>query len=605
MAEWNFACPDWQERLTSGRSLVPDLPLDEEAARRAVETFNNLRLPDVIGNPRLGEAAGDWFRDIVAAVFGSVEDGRRRAHEVFEMVPKKSSKTTNSAALMNTALLLNTTPMADFLLIGPTQIISERAFEQAAGMIRADREGYLQKRFQIQDHVKTIRDRVTDAKLRVRTFSPDILTGVIPHGVLIDELHLLGAVHYAEKVIRQIRGGLASKPATRFLVFITTQSDSPPAGVFKKELAVARAIRDGKITGAHVGMLPVLYEFPEAMQRAKDKPWLDPKTWPMVMPNLGLSIQLRDLIDDFENEKEKGEESVRLWASQHLNIEIGLAMHGDRWAGVDHWEASAEPGLTLESLLERCEVAVVGIDGGGRDDLLGVCVAGREKKTKRWLFWFRAFCYASVLDDRKDIAPRLLDFEREGSLVIFGRDAATCSFAQPGESNWAEDDADEGGLEGGDPSPLRFDEDIMAAIEIVRIVRDSGLLPEKDAVGLDPECVADYVDALADLELTIGTGGQVRGVAQGYRLNSAIVGMGRKLANGSLRHDGSDLMNWCVGNAKAEQRGNALVITKQVSGKAKIDPLVAGFDAFTLLSWNPEAGGGTFADDYELPVLFA
>jgi hypothetical protein len=27
---WNTACPDWEERLLAGRSLVPDLPLFED-----------------------------------------------------------------------------------------------------------------------------------------------------------------------------------------------------------------------------------------------------------------------------------------------------------------------------------------------------------------------------------------------------------------------------------------------------------------------------------------------------------------------------------------------------------------------------------------------
>ena len=32
---WSFACPDWVERLKSGRSLVPDLPIDKAEGPKA------------------------------------------------------------------------------------------------------------------------------------------------------------------------------------------------------------------------------------------------------------------------------------------------------------------------------------------------------------------------------------------------------------------------------------------------------------------------------------------------------------------------------------------------------------------------------------------
>jgi len=96
---WSFACPDWADRLRTGRSLVPDLPLDQRRADRALKLFQNLRLP---GTPTFGEADGPWFgQSIVRPLFGSVmPDGRRMVREIFLLVPKKNNKTTGGAAVM-------------------------------------------------------------------------------------------------------------------------------------------------------------------------------------------------------------------------------------------------------------------------------------------------------------------------------------------------------------------------------------------------------------------------------------------------------------------------------------------------------------------------
>jgi phage terminase large subunit-like protein len=59
------------------------------------------------------------------------------------------------------------------------------------------------------------------------------------------------------------------------------------------------------------------------------------------------------------------------------------------------------------------------------------------------------------------------------------------------------------------------------------------------------------------------------------------------LAEGTLMHGGRPLMAWCVGNAKVEPRANSILITKQASGFAKIDPLMALFNAAALMSQNP------------------
>lgn len=551
---WRLSNPQWVEALRSGGSLLPHLPLFAEQAERAVRVFDALRLPDVPGRPTFAESGNAWVRDIVRALFGSWDATAKTRHieEIFALTPKKNAKTTGASGIMLTALLLNTRPNAQFALFGPTQEVSSLAFNAVKGMIRADEE--LPDILQVQDHVKTITHRATGAALKVMTFDANVATGGKYAGALIDEVHLLGSMSYAREVLRQIRGGRISI-AEGFLILISTQSDSPPAGVFRKELDYARGVRDGRITDSV--MLPILYEFSEEDQRNPARPWLNPALWSMVTPNLGYSITIPRLQAGYAKALADGPDEVKSWASQHLNIEIGLALHDKRWAGADYWEAAGNEHFTFDDLLERCEVIVFGADGGGLDDLFGFCALGREKETKRWLAWSKAYCDRDVLERHKEIAPRLLDFERDGDLTFLD---------------------------------LRVPDNIDVAdmVGMISAARDAGLLPEKNALGLDRSGVAInlLVDQLGEAGFAPET---MRQVGQGYKLQPASGTAARRLKQGLMAHAGQPLMAWCVGNAKAETQGHGVVITKQTSGTAKIDPLIALFNAVDLMSYNPKA----------------
>ena len=73
----------------------------------------------------------------------------------------------------------------------------------------------------------------------------------------------------------------------------------------------------------------------------------------------------------------------------------------------------------------------------------------------------------------------------------------------------------------------------------------------------------------------------------------------RRVAEKALIHSGQSLMSWCVSNAKCEQRGNAVYVTKAVSGTGKIDPLIATFMATSLMAMDPEARIRRVAETYE------
>lgn len=542
---WNLACPDWWQRLQRGQSIIPDLPeLDLVAGETAVRVFNKLRLADVEKTPTLEEAGGDWFRDIVRTLMGAVDPVTRARiiREIFLLVPKKNSKTTNGALLMLTVLLLNVRPRATFILTAPVQDVAELAFEAAKGAIELD--PVLSKKLYVRDHLKTIIHRETKAELQIMTFDPAVLTGQKPVGVLIDEVHVIAKMAKAASAIRQLRGGMLPFPEA-FMVFITTQSEEQPTGVFAAELEKARAIRDGKRSGA---MLPILYEFPMEIQKSKDLQWTNPELWKYVTPNAGRSITIERLVEEMQTARDTSEKEFKAWASQHLNIQIGLSLGDNAWAGANFWSAQADESLTFEDVLERSEIIDFGIDGGGLYDLFALSAVGREAGTGNWLHWFHAWCHRSLLKARPEIAPMLEQFAEDGDLTII------------------EDMGD----------------DVVQIVDYIERVHKAGLL---DKIGVDPFGIGSVIDAIEgrgiDKELIVG-------ISQGWKMAGTIKTTERKLADGTLIHAGRPMMNWCIGNARVEPSGNAVLITKQGSGMAKIDPLMATFDAITLMALNPQ-----------------
>lgn len=547
--EWTTACPDWEARIVAGRSLIPFDPLFPDEADAALSVFKSLQIVDLPGKPTFGECCDQWVFDWVAAIFGSydVETGKQLIREFFLLISKKNTKSTIAAGIMLTALIRNWRDDEELLILAPTIEVAQNSFKPAAGMVREDED--LRDLLHVQDHIRTITHRNTRAALKVVAADSDTVSGKKSGRVLVDEHWVFGKRSNADAMLMEATGGQISRDEG-WVILLSTQSDEPPAGVFKEKLDYYRDVRDGKIIDPK--SLGVLYEYPPAM--IESKAYLKPENFYVTNPNIGRSVNLEWLEDQLRKQTSKQDGSAQKFLAKHLNIEIGLALRSNRWAGADFWQAAAVPVFDLDELIERCEVIDVGIDGGGLDDLLGVAVIGRCATTRRWLIWTHAWAHPSVLERRTDIASQLLDFERDGDLTLV---------AQIG------DDVDE-------------------VADMVAHIEASGKL---DKVGVDPAGLGGILDAMIEAKVPED---KIIGISQGWKLNGAIKTAERKLAAGVLVHTGSALMAWCVGNAKVVAVGNAVVITKQVSGSAKIDPLMAVFNAVSLMSLSPAVAEKSF-----------
>jgi phage terminase large subunit-like protein len=550
--EWSTSCPDWAERLRAGESIIPR-PIFPKQAEAALVVFKALKIVDAPGSPTFGEACAQWVFDLVACIFGAydAETGRQLITEFLVMVPKKNSKSTIAAGIMLTALIRNWRKSAEFISLAPTVEIAGNSYAPARDMCLKDEE--LDALMHVQTHVKTITHRESNATLKVVAADNNTVGGKKAVGTLVDELWLFGKVADAENMLREATGGLASRPEG-FVIYLTTQADDPPAGVFRQKLQYARDVRDGKIVDKR--FVPVIYEFPPEMIAAGEHRL--PANFGMVNPNLGYSVDREFLEREFAKATNDGEDSMRGFLAKHLNVEIGLALRSGRWAGADFWEKAAELGLTLEAIIERCDVIALGIDGGGLDDMLGFGVVGRDAATGEWLSWARAWIHPIALERRKSEAARYRDFAKAGDLVIVEE----------------------------------IGEDVAQLVDLVVQVHESGKM---DKIGVDPAGIGAILDALEEAGIEPE---KVIGISQGWKMTGAVKTAERRLADGSLKHGGTALMAWCVGNCKVEPRGNAIVITKQASGFAKIDPVMALFNAVSLISIAPATN--LIGEDYEL-----
>jgi len=574
------ACLDWRERIVQRRSLIP-APIFADQAQAALNVFKSLRIVDAPGKPTFGEACEPFVFDFVAAIFGAydVDSARRLIREFFLLISKKNSKSTIAAGIMITALIRNWRHSAELLILAPTIEVANNSFQPAKDMVAEDAE--LRNLLRVQEHTRTITHRITNAVLKVVAADSDVVSGKKAAFVLVDELWLFGMRAGADAMLREATGGLVSRPEG-FVIYLTTQSVDPPAGVFKAKLEYFRAVRDGKIIDPR--SLAVIYEFPETMIKAQA--YLRSENFYITNPNLGRSVDLEWLSDELGKVLRAPAGRVAFLA-KHLNVEAGMSSRSDNWAGAEFWKKRADPRITLADIIARSEGIVVGLDGGGLDDLYGMNVLGREteavevaaaaapeeiqepvngkKHIKRWLSWARAWGHKIIFERRPGIVSKLLDFETGGDLVML----------------------DDGAMEGGWPA------DIAQIIDIIVQIRDAGLLI---CVAVDPAGLGELIDALAVVGITQEnreTGrNYVIGAPQGFAMKTAE----RKLANGTLQHADQPVMDWCVGNLRIEATATAIRATKQNAGDAKIDPAMALFNAVTVMATNPEAPRSVYED---------
>lgn len=540
-SDYTTACPEWAQRLYMGASIIP-APVFPESAAHALRVFKSLRIGDLPGKPTFGEASRAWVFDFVAAVFGGydADTGEQKIKEYGLLIAKKNTKSTLAAGIMMTSLLTSWRENEEHLIVAPTKEVADNSFKAARAMVKADAN--LAAILHLRDNTREIIHKRSNNSIKVAAARVNAVSGKKAGRVLIDELWLFGKHEWAEGLIMEATGGQIARPEG-WTIYLSTQSEESPRGIFKSKLEYWRKVRDGMLEDKTV--LPVIYEYPEKMIESGE--FKKPENVYISNPNAGASVSVEWLQQQLKKVEEKRDGSYQQFIAKHFNVEITSNLTNDRWAAAEFWDSAADKTLTLGELMRRSEVVVCGIDGGGLDDLLGFAVIGREKDTGKWLHWAHAWAHKIALERNTSQRAAWLEMAQAGELSLVDK---------PGE-------------------------DVRQLCDYMQKLRP--IMPRTAAIGVDAAGISAIIDALTENGVEIA---QINTVSQGWKLNGAIKTTERMVAGGEFIHGGTGLMQYCVQNARISTNGNAVMITKQTS-RGKIDALMATFDAVFMMGLNP------------------
>lgn len=370
---------------------------------------------------------------------------------------------------------------------------------------------------------KQIKFRHNDSTIRC-VGSDRPFSGLNPSMVLMDETHEW-AEHNRKFYDTMLTGsGSRSQP---IIGSITTAGDDQ-SHIWKNEYELAKDTLSGVIKNE--SFFAYVFELDEA-----DDPF-DESNWIKANPNLGVSLKI-----DFLREQPK-----------HTSVDLNrfIRFHCNRPVesitkafDLVEWDSCAG----VLSDWRKADVVCAGFDMGGYDDLCAFCLAARfaddtNGNESLYRYEFKTYVYISAKTER--------DLNKQ-------------PFA-----SWIYD----GLLEKTEFPQLALKEDLLKQCREHYIER----------IAFDPSNARSTAESLAQEGLVAATMGQ-----NCANFNEPIHDFMAAIREGRVKHNGNNLLRWCVNNAVLiRDRHDRWMFDKRDSAD-KIDPVVAMIMAFRMASLAP------------------
>ncbi len=289
------------------------LHFDVDAAMQAVRFFSLLRhYKGDLGRADNGKGAfvelEAWQIFIVGSAFGwKRADGLRRFRRVYVEVAKKNGKTLMAAGLALLLAFFDDEPGAE--------VYSLATKEDQAKLSWNDGAQFVAKNQAIARRVRKVGKRlVSEASasfwMPLGRDSDTGDQGINPHGVVVDELHVLEN----RDAVDNVETATASR--SQPMVIKITTAGVKRESVWAEERADAIAVVEGRATDD--AMLVLIYTLDEG-----DDPF-DEAVWPKANPNLGVSVRVDGMREQAEQAK-RSPGKLAAFLRFRMNIPTGVS----------------------------------------------------------------------------------------------------------------------------------------------------------------------------------------------------------------------------------------------------------------------------------------
>lgn len=322
-----------------------------EIAQRSVDFFRDaLKLTS-------GRAAGKpfelqpWQRDFVATLFGwQRADGTRRYREAMFFVPRKNGKTETGAGLALYTLCCDRENKPEVYSAAKTRDQASRVYEPAAIMVR--NSPMLASRLRIVESQKRVVFPQNNGYYCAISADAATSHGKNPHAVLFDELH----TQPNRNLYDGLKSGMGARQQPLFISMTTAGYDRH--SICYEVWKHACNVRGGVNRDPH--FLPLVYQIEEG------EDWTSEDVWKRCNPNLGVTVSLEFLREEFERAK-SSPAYENTFRNYYLNQWTEQAI---RWIKMDEWDKCSSA-----AMLEDGEAVWCGLDMGSVDDLSAFVMA--------------------------------------------------------------------------------------------------------------------------------------------------------------------------------------------------------------------------------------